>query len=155
MSPVKNTHPPPPVNTSNFAFFQNMRVPVLASPSLPSAILQKPENLFCQGNRRLHKQISHLTSKSFTGGLFCNFSRYVKLCGGGDPPLQSNTEKSIWIACSKWAWHPGWRLQHLSTIITWPITHLRKTCLFSSIWPLNRPFFRGEWRLGSSAYLSW
>ena len=28
------------------------------------------------------KQISHLASKSFPGGLFCNFSRYVKLSGG-------------------------------------------------------------------------
>jgi len=47
-------------------------------------ILQKSENLFCQDNRRHPKQISHLTSKCWSGGLFCNFSRYVKLIGGGD-----------------------------------------------------------------------
>ena len=31
-----------------------------------------------------YKQISHLASKSFPGGLFCNFSLDVKLCGGGE-----------------------------------------------------------------------
>ena len=31
-----------------------------------------------------NKQISHLASKASPGGLFCNFSRYVKLCGGGE-----------------------------------------------------------------------
>ena len=92
VSPVKNTYPPPPENTSNFAFFQNNRIPVLASLSWRSAILQKPENLFCRGNRRHNKQISHLASKASLSGLFCNFSRYVKLCGGGDPLLPNYTE---------------------------------------------------------------
>ena len=31
-----------------------------------------------------HKQISHLASKASLSGLFCNFSRYVKLCGGAE-----------------------------------------------------------------------
>ena len=84
VSPIKNIYSPPPVNTSNFAFFQNNRIPVLASPSWSSGILQKTENLFCRGNPRHNKQISHLASKCWSGGLFCNFSRYVKLCGGGD-----------------------------------------------------------------------
>jgi hypothetical protein len=54
---------PPPENTSIFAFFQNNRIPVLASLSWLSGILQKPENLFCRANRRHYKQISHLASK--------------------------------------------------------------------------------------------
>ena len=65
-------------------FFQNIRAPVLPSLSLPFGILQKPENLFCQGNRSHHKQISHLTSKCWLSGLFCNFSLDVKLSGGGE-----------------------------------------------------------------------
>ena len=84
VSPVKNTHPPPPENAEKFAFFQNIRIPVLASLSWPSGILQKPENLFYRGNRKHPKQISHLASKSFPSGLFCNFSLDVKLCGGGE-----------------------------------------------------------------------
>jgi len=80
----KNTYPPPPVNAEKFAFFQNNRIPVLASPSLPSGILQKSENLFCQGNQRHHKQISHLASNASLSGLFFNFSLDVKLCGGGE-----------------------------------------------------------------------
>ena len=82
--PVKNIYPPPPENAEKFAFFQNNRIPVLASLSWPSAILQKPENLFCRDNPRHNKQISHLTSNCWLSGLFCNFSRYVKLSGGGE-----------------------------------------------------------------------
>ncbi len=84
VEPVKNTYPPPPENAEKFAFFQNNRIPVLASLSLQFGILQKPENLFCRGNRRHHKQISHLASKASLSGLFCNFSLDVKLCGGGE-----------------------------------------------------------------------
>ena len=94
VSPIKNIYPPLPENAEKFAFFQNNRIHVLASLSWPFGILQKPENLFCRGNPRHRKQISHLASKSFPGGLFCNFSRYVKLCGGGDllSPFFSETQ---------------------------------------------------------------
>ena len=84
VSLIKNTYSPPSKNTSNFTFSQNILIPVLASLSWPSAILQKTENLFCRGNPRHNKQISHLASKASLSGLFCNFSRYVKLCGGGE-----------------------------------------------------------------------
>ena len=92
VSPIKNIYPPPPENAEKFAFFQNIRIPVLASLSLPSGILQKAENLFSQGNRRHPKQISHLASKASLSGLFCNFSRYVKLCGGGDSSSRCSKE---------------------------------------------------------------
>ena len=94
VAPIKNIYPPLPENAEKFAFFQNNRIHVLASLSWPSAILQKPENLFCRGNRRHNKQISHLASKASLSGLFCNFSRYMKLCGGGDSlsPFFSETQ---------------------------------------------------------------
>lgn len=64
VEPTKNIYPPLPKNAEKFAFFQNILIPVLASLSSPSAILQKPENLFCRGNRRHNKQISRLTSNA-------------------------------------------------------------------------------------------
>ena len=98
VEPIKNIYPPPPENAEKFAFFQNIRTPVLASPSLPSGILQKPENLFCRGNRRHNKQISHLTSKCWLSGLFCNFSLYVKLCGGAVICKDEHSPKSQFSA---------------------------------------------------------
>ena len=84
VSPIKNIYPAPSKNTEKFAFFQNILILVLASLSWPSGILQKSENLFCRSNQRHRKQISHLTSKCWLSGLFCNFSLDVKLCGGGE-----------------------------------------------------------------------
>ena len=117
VEPVKNTHPPPPkihsiilLAPSKWQFFPKYPYTRFGLSILAVCHFTKTENLFCRANRRHHKQISHLASKASLSGLFCNFSRYVKLCGGGDQPLQSITEKSIWISCSKRLQKPGWRL---------------------------------------------
>ena len=139
VSPIKNIYPAPSKNTEKFAFFQNILILVLASLSWPSGILQKSENLFCRCNRRYNKQISHLTSKCWPGGLFCNFSLYVKLCGGGDPPLQSNTEIIIWRTFSKRLRKPERRLNPQTMFLTITLHQSQsKRPVFDDFWLFPR-----------------